>query len=386
MPGKFQFFAAAILLSTIFCPWTTAEPVQGGTIRMLGLEARLNPEIRDIRLQEIAAYLNAMSPERAHELQGDFQYALLLHCDPEIYDTLSETTIEAIDNSLETLFSLEDIDRDNHWEPLIYVYGFFNRDVTLEIIQEVIARWDGLSDEEKGPRYPTYIHVIDAVCKPLAMGALRDTDQTRAALELVIPAMKTAFVAAPKPGTAFPPPSHACLVLGPLYERWANDPEFGPFIEAQLGSRTAFEAMMISQLPGGLKNNSPLSHVDYGFHAYIGSYLANAIARLDARTALPALERSMAIYEKHKAKGRVLEYTQRARLALGDAGARADFDAALKDPTQKDACVKTASWLARNGKGETRAYGLNALGALLDSTPDKALDVYFEKELAGLAN
>lgn len=376
------------LFGLVFCAPTVVvgaqEGVTGASIRSLGLEARLDPGLRDARLREIAAHLKGLDAARVHDLQGDFQYALLLQCDPEIYDTLAPETIAAVDNSLEALFNLEDIDQDNRWEPLIYVYGYFNRDVTPETIRDVLARWNKLSDTEKAPRYPTYVHVIDAVCKPVSMGPLADPAATRAALEVVVPALKQMFLQPPMPGTAFHPPSHACLVLGPLYDRWAGDPELGPLVVQHLGSRAEFEAMMASQLPGGPGNSPPGSHVVYGYYAYIGSYLANTLARLDARSAVPALKQSLAIYEANEAKGRVIEYTQRALLALGDPDARAAFETRREDPAQHDACVAAAVWLARNGRGETKAYGLNALGALLACAPADALRVYFEREAEAL--
>jgi len=359
----------------------SAGAIESAQIRKLGLEARLHPELRDARMRELAARMTELGPDGVHPLQGDFQYALLLQCDPEIYDSLAPETIEAVDTALEGLFSLDDIDRDNHWEPLVYAYGFFNRDVTLESIQRVITKWEEFSDEEKAPRYPTYIHVIDAVCKPVSMGLVGDRATTGAVLGLVVPALKEQFLMPPMPGTAFHPPSHACLVLGPLYERWIDDPDFGPILRDHLGDRAAFEMLLASQLPGARDPEVTLSHTDYGFYAYIGSYLANTLARLNARSAVPALKRSMVVYTDHGAKGRVLAYTNRALLALGAEDERVVFEAQLNDPEQRDASVETLAWLARNGQGETRHFAEVHLGALLRCAPENALTEYFTQSL-----
>lgn len=367
------------VLSMAFVWPDLAAALESAQVRKLGLEARLYPELRDARMQELAAQITELGPVGVHPLQGDFQYALLLQCDPEIYDTLAPETIEAVDDALEGLFSLDDIDRDNHWEPLIYAYGFFNRDVTPESIQRVISTWEGLTDDEKAPRYPTYIHVIDAVTKPVSMGLVGDRATTGAVLGLVAPALKEQFLLPPKPGTAFHPPSHACLVLGPLYERWIDDPDFGPILRDHFGDRAAFEALLASQLAGARESATALSHTEYGYYAYIGSYLANTLARLNARSAVPALSRSMEVYRAHGAKGRVVAYTDRALLALGEADHRATFEVQLGDPALRDSCKETLAWLARNGQGETRDFAMERLGALFGCAPKVALSTYFSQ-------
>lgn len=384
---NFRIWAAGLLLAAIVggvAYAATPEAVTGNQIRRMGLEARLDPAVRDARIREIAKMLTVVGAERVDALQGDFQYALLLQCDPEIYDTLSPETIAAVDAGLEALFDLDAIDRDNRWEALIYVYGFFNRDVTPETIRTVLARWDALSDEEKAPRYPTYVHVIDAISKPVSMGALRDHAATREALTLTVPALKRQFLQGPKPGTAFHPPSHACLVLVPLYERWIDDRAFGPFLTEELGDRAAFEALMASQLPGAREGDAALTDMEYGYYAYLGAYLANALARLDARSTVPALERALAIYEARSAEGRVLDYTRRALVALGAPRYRADFELVLKDPVHREASLSSLAWLARHGQGETKSYALARMGGILECPPERALDVYFEQEHGSL--
>ena len=359
-------------------------PPSNAEIRALGLEARLNPKVRNGNLQQLANLMESLSPEQVHELQGAFQYALLLQCDPEIISTLDPVAIKAVDKSLEGLFDLDKIARDTHWEPLIYAYGFFNRDVSPEQITAVLSRWESLSDKEKSPLNPTYIHVIDAVCKPLVAGELSDRATTRQALEIVLPALKDLYSAPAKSGTFFHAPSHGCLILGPLYDRWIHDDEFGPLITQHLGDRAAFERLLASQLIGVMEKETPLPRMESRYYFYIGSYLSNTLARLNARSALPALERSLEIYKREKVKGQVMKYTQRALLALGNETARAEFEEDLKDAAKQKTCIKTLVWLCRNGRGETKAYGEEKLGALFECNPEEALRKHFELELMKL--
>lgn len=377
-------FGVLIGFVSLFPSWAMAEVATGAQIRLLGLEARLDPTIRDARIGQLTDHMAALDVESIHAIQGDIQYALMLVADPEIYDTLSPQSIASVDVQLERLFDLEAIDRDNHWEPLVYAYGFFNRDVKIETIREVVHRWEALSESERAPRYPTYIHVIDAVTKPVSMGYIGDVQNTGAVLEIVVPLLKSQFLQPPAPGTAFHPPSHACLVLGPLYDRWIDHPELGAIIRKHLGTRPEFEAMLVSQLPGGLAGGPPPSHMTYGYYAYIGSYLANTLARLDARSAIPALQRSITIYTEHKAQGRTLAYTQRALLALGDPEARNAFHTMEAGPAEREKAIELAVWCARNGRDETRQFGLKYLGHLLQCAPESALDTYFRREADAL--
>ncbi len=353
-------------------------------IRILGLEARLNPAVRNANMMQLADLMKSLFPTEVHALQGAFQSSLMLQCDPDIFPTLSAETIQAVDESLEGLFDFTEIARDTRWETLIYVYGFFNRDVKPEEIKAVLARWDALSDKEKAPLNPTYIHVIDAVCKPLVMGELKDKETTIQALEIVVPGLHDLYLAKAKPGTAFHGPSHGCLILGPLYDRWIDDPEIAPLLLKLFGDRAAFETLLASQLVGAVEKDAPLSRMENRYHFYIGSYLANSLARLDARSAVPALERSFRIYEREKAQGREILYTQRALLALGNASARADFEEDLKSPAKRETCRNTLVWFCQNGRGETKTYGEEKLGAMLDCKPEAALTRHLELELEAL--
>ena len=375
------YVMAFVLLVSVSGEAQPSTPPTDAQVRVLGLEARLNPALRTAHLKELAMLMDSLSLPEVKKLQGAFQYALLLLCDPEIVSSLDKEAVAAVDKSLERLFDFDEIARDTRWEPLIYAYGFFNLDVRPELIIPVLERWNSFSDEKKGPLNPTYIHLIDAVCKPLVSGELVDRATTKRALEIVLPALKDLYVAPAKPGTFFHAPSHCCLILGPLYDRWIDDAEFGPLVIEHLGERVAFEGLMASQLAGAVEGDEPLNRMERRYYFYIGSYLANSLARLNARSALPALERSLAIYKRDKADGRVMAYTQRALLALGNEEARAAFERDLKDADKGEECIKTLVWLCRNGQGETLEYGEEKLGALLKCEPNNALRTYFSSEL-----
>lgn len=376
------FLSACFISAGVFAQDETLP--SEAEIRVLGLEARLNPEVRNGNLLQLATLMDSLSSDQVHERQGAFQYALLLQCDPEILPTLDPVAVKAVDKSLERIFDFSEIARDTKWEPLIYAYGFFNRDVSPEQIAAVLSQWESLSDKEKAPLNPTYIHIVDAVCKPLVAGELKDRETTRVALGIILPALKDLYIAPAKSGTFFHAPSHSCLILGPLYDRWIDDDEFGPLIKQHLGDRATFEKFLSSQLAGAVEKDTDLTRMESRYYFYIGSYLANTLARLDARSTLPELERSMEIYKREDADGRVMKYTQRALLALGNEMARAEFEGDLKDVTKNEACLKTLVWLSRNGRGETKAYGEEKLGAILECKPEEALRTYFESELLKL--
>ncbi len=355
-------------------------------IRRLGLRARLYPEERDPAVQKLAgaiAVLSQSDRKLLEDLQKDFQEALLLVCDPDVYDTLSMETIHAVDDALEQAFTMDDINRDTTWEPLIYVYGFFNRDTSAAEIARVRDRWVAVPEEEREPYYPTYPHVIDAVTKPLAMGPLFNPEETGRALSVAVPMLRSMLVQSPLPGRAFHPPSHAALVLGPLYDRWAEDPALAVHVRTWLGSRAKCAALMAGQLVGSLPDRSGLQPFEYTFYAYTGRYLANALARFDAGEAVPALRESLAVYRAQGSSDATIAYTRRALVALGDETERAEFEESLASDDNV-AAVSTLVWLCRNGGGEARAYASGLLGKELNVAPEKALQTWFERQLAAL--
>jgi hypothetical protein len=361
----------------------TAElPLDANAIRVLGLRARLFPEERDAAVQRLAksiAVLSASDTGTLRDRQGDFQEALLLVCDPGIYETLSPGSIEAVDAAIEGAVTMNDIQRDTDWEPLIYVYGFFNRDTNAEEIIKTFNQWEAMPAGEREPYYPTYPHAIDAVTKPLSMGPLFDPQETARALDVSASLLRSMLMQQPLPGRGFHVPSHAALVLGPLYDRWDDDIEYGPRVKQRLGDRDKFEALMAGQLVGAHPNCAGLEEFAYDFYSYTGRYFANGLARLDARVAVPALRQSLEIYRARNAPDATIAYTQRALAALGDASERAKLEAAFAAGDEK--AISAAAWICRNAQGEGKVFGCELLGEHLSVPADQALDAWFRRQL-----
>lgn len=357
-------------------------------VRAKGIQARIDPEERDRLIVEIAAELEALGAEDEkglRSIQFTFQYALLLSCDPGIYETLKPETIEAVDNALESLFTIEDISRDLRWEPLVYAYGFFNRDLTVDDIVRVRDSIRALPDDKRERMYPIYPHGFDALVKPLAMGHLTDPSQTAKALRAAIPLLKEVVMGEAKPGRAFHPPSHAVIVIAPIYDRWANTkgPE-GEVVRELLGTRSEFVAMLESGMVGGVPTPRELQDFQYRFYAFDGQYFANALARIDAREAIDTLKLSLEIYEENVSHPSLISYTQRALVTLGDPEARAVLEESLAG-AKPESAVDTLAWICRNAQGEGKTYAEKRLAVYLDSKPDKALNVYLKRQLKALA-
>ncbi|MDP8243343.1 MAG: hypothetical protein P9L94_04620 [Candidatus Hinthialibacter antarcticus] len=350
------------------------------TIMRLGLEARIDPQVRNQRAQELATMILNAKTETVHEQMRPIQEALLLLCDRRVMPTLERKTIQMIDDALEKHITIEEIDRSVRLDRLSYVYGFFNHDVSPKEIIKYREQWASLSLEEKASRYPTYIHLFDLVCKPLSVGPLDSPQETAQALELAAPLLKQMVTQPPRPGTAFHEPSHAALVLGPLYERWADTADYGAIIQKHLGSREAFQQMLTAQLVGAQDQPLKLEKMEHTFYAYSGRYLANALARLNARSAVPALKKTLDVYQQTGAAPASIQYTVRALVALGDKDARAEFEKTLAEGEG----LNDLAWLARNGQGETLQYALNHLGKQLNVDPSHALKAYFETQLAAM--
>jgi hypothetical protein len=357
-------------------------------VRALGIRARIEPDNRDRLLVELATILTELGEkdERAlRAIQGAFQYALLLACDRDIYDTLKSATIEAVDNALERLFTIEDIKPDLRWEDLVYVYGFFNRDVTVEEIAEVRDTIDSLSENRRKQMYPVYPHAFDALFKPLAMGPLTDAGRTADALKVAIPVLKDAIVAEAERGYAFHPPSHAVIVIAPMYDRWADaDGPEGAVVRELLGTREDFVDLLKSRVVGGVPSPDDLPRFHYDFYANDGAYFANAFARIDARGAVDVLKRSLGIYAEQIGDSYVMAYTRRALVALGDPEARATLENALSSANNAKA-LDTLVWICRNARGEGKTYAEDQLAGQLGCTPTEALEVYLKRQLAVLA-
>ena len=362
----------------------TGTEIDQDSIRHSGLTARANPERRNDAVQELAGWIKLLAGKdkvRLRSLQGAFQEALLLACDHAVYQTLTPATVRAVDEALETAFTLKEIGLSNDWNPLAYVYGFFNRDVTPEEIESVREGWLAIPEDEREPSYPTYVHLIDAVCKPLSMGPLSNAVETSRALAIAIPLLKSMLEQQPKPGRAFHVPTHAALTLAPLYDMWSKSEEFGPIIREFLGDRHQFVRLFTAQLVGNRSDRMYLSKADTNFYFYSGRYLANALARFGASEALPALRASMEVYRSKSAPQSTIHYTQRALIALGDQDARREFEDSIHRDADKQEEMKTAVWLCRNGQGETVEYGRRKLAEMLDCESKVSLEIYFKKRL-----
>jgi hypothetical protein len=353
-------------------------------VRALGINARINPESRDAAILQIAETLHdlaAKKPDDLRRIQFTFQTALLLSCDRDIYETLQPETIEAVDNALESIFTIEDVTRDLRWEPLVYAYGFFNRDVTAAEIIEVRNATDALSDDRRQRMYSIYPHGFDALAKPLSLGHLADPTQTLPALEIVVPMLRDIILEEAKPGRAFHPPTHALLVLSAIYDYWEDHP--GPerdLVLQHLGTRDEFIAMLSSRVLGGLPDPDNLPDFHYGFYAYCGQYYANAFARMDARETVDVLKKSIPLYEAHVSHPSLIAYTKRALVSLGDSDERAEIETLL-DTDENTRAVGDLVWIIRNVQGEGKTYAMNTLAKHLGCTPREALIAYFEDQL-----
>ncbi len=373
---------AAVMLGS--APLAHAEaPRDAAAIRAQGLQARLNPAERDARIQELAGWmreLNAADPEALHAVQGDFQFALMLMVDAGIYETLAPATINAVDDALESVFDLDEINRSNRWEPLIYAYGFFNRDVTPGQIVAVREGVAALGATERDRLYPVFPHSIDAVTKGLTMGGLATPEDTREALKIAMPMIIAALKQDPMPGRAFHPPSHAVLVLGPLFERWAADTPEGAIVREYAPADDAVNALLMRQLSSVSARGRELKDFERVYFGRTGRYAANALARRDAREAVPALREELARFAPlHEKDPEPARYLRRALVALGDADARAALEAQIE--TAPDTVRETAVWLCRNARGEGAGYGAGLLGKLLGCDAAMALERYFESLL-----
>lgn len=379
-------FPAAVVARADARPSQEVSVTSPVEIQRLGLRARVHPKERDADIQQLAhsiATLSQTDRKQLQDVQKEFQEALLLVCDPGVYDTLSMDTLHAVDDALEQAFTMDDINRDTTWEPLIYVYGYFNRDASAKEIARVRDRWEAIPEEDRGPYYPTYPHVIDAVTKPLTMGPLFNPEETGRALDVAVPMLRDMLLQPPLPGRAYHPPSHAALVLGPLYDRWAEDPALSVHVRSRLGDREAFTALLAGQLVGSLPDRSILEPYAYDFYAYTGRYIANALARFNGREALPALQESLAVYLAQGSKDASIAYTRRALVALGDETERASLEKTLASDDNA-AAVATLVWLCRNGRDETVTYASRLLGKHLNVPPDRALQTWFEHQLTAL--
>lgn len=353
-------------------------------LERLALTARLHPKQAEAAVRQIAESLQSAAGDKDNlqRRQGQYQNALLLLCDHDVIGSLSIEAREAVDDAIEAAIGFDEI-RAGGWDRLAYVYGFFNHDVTPQQIEAIAKGWRNMTEAQRQRMYPPYPHLIDAVCKPLTVAGLADDEQTDRALRVAIPLLKEHAMGKPKPGRAFHPPTHAALNLGAAYNRWHDDPTHGPLIRELLGDRQQFEQLLTGRLIGAQPADS-LDRVAVGFYAYTGRYFANTLARLDARSAVPTLRRSLEVYRDKGVRGSTVRYTQRALVALGDAEQRRQLEAKLVANPQDQSVVRQLVWLCRNGRGETVQYAQGLLAKSLGCEPAEALNTHFARRLAAL--
>lgn len=379
----YALIAGAAAMAALAAGGQHARPAGGETamtadIRRLGLATRLEPERRDDHVRKLAAMLSSMSKDAVFQLQRPFQEAFLLVCDADIRETLAPGTVEAVDGAIESVLTLEDIGGGTRWDALVYVYGFFNHDVTPDEIREARETWENTPMDERARIYPSYIHLIDAACKPLSVGPLRTADETREALETAVPLLASMVEQPPRPGTAFHEPTHAALILPPMYERWAGSDEFGAPFRERWKNREAFAGWLADRLVGSLENRMDLGEMEYRFYFYTARYIANALARLGDPSAIPALRATFEVCVAKNAPASTVAYVRRALTALGDADEREALERSVEDSAGN--ALDTAVWLIRNAKGEGREYGEALAAEILGCAPREAMMVYFRQQ------
>ena len=374
------FLAAMLLLGASFCVPLSAEN-RGQRLMHLALEARLDGSVRNRNLIRIAEALREdarKSIDQVRANQSIYQEPLLLFCDRRIRPSLSSEAVEAVDGAIETALSLE-ILRRGGWDRLGYVWGFFNHDATADQIRKLGEEWAALPEDRREPHYPHHPHLLDAVTKPLSIGPVGDVPQTTAALEAALPVLKSFLMQPPKPGRAYHVPTHAALVLGPLYDRWDGTQTQGPIVRKHLGTRKQLVDLIVSRIVSSRNDLETLSPATLDYYAYTGRYFANVLARLNDRRAAGPLRKSLSIYRKHKLSEASVRYTRRALAALGDTDQRRTLKQA--DRTTR---LKTAAWLVRHGRGETVEFGRRLLGGLLNCRPEEAETAYWRMRLESL--
>ncbi len=332
-------------------------------IEALGCLARSDAGERDAALQAAAELLTQVSAdkERTLRLQNAFQTAFLLCLDPPLFATLAPETVAAIDQAIETCFTLEELGTGDRWDPLAYAWGYFNHNLTADEMAAIRDRWAAIPVAERNPHYPYFIHIIDAAVKPLATIPLDDPERVRPLVEVGLPMLVELLDQPVAEGYAFHPPSHAVIIVGQIHEHLSASPTLRPLVEQHLGDREAMLARLTDSLVGGKGDPAALSETEWRFHTYIGRYSVNALARLGDTAALPAIEQTLGAFAQREANRGVLAYTRRAAAALGNAELRGELsDADLL-------------WIARNCTGEPREFAetrlRQSLGVEADDDP-----------------
>lgn len=372
---------ASILDATALANDTTPEK-----LRIMGYESIIYPELSADRLHEIAIRmlaLNQVDRDKLKTMQQAFQDALMQFTFLEDFIKINRNSIEEVDNALESIFTLEDIKNGYEWNSLAYVYGYFNHDVTAEEIQQVSDGWDQLSEEEKAKQFPTYVHLIDAVVKPLAYWEQPSKREMLNALDAGVPLLKKLLTQEPAPGTAFHAPSHALIILGDMYMRWEqnskyweNDSMYIARPTRYIGAKQVFAQQLNSMCIGSVENPDSLSKDEYRFYAVREYYLANTLARINWRfngVTSDILRKSLSVYEKQGGAEKTIHAIKRCMASLKDKEIREEFSRNSIDH------VEDYMWIIRNGKLEAVTYGTKMLAGLIGCPVDKAVELYYKQ-------
>lgn len=375
---------AAILDATALANDTTPEK-----LRIMGYESIIYPELSADRLHEIAIRmlaLNQVDRDKLKTMQKAFQDALMQFTFLEDFIKINRNSIEEVDNALETVFNLEDIKNGYEWNSLAYVYGYFNHDVTVEEIQQVSDGWDKLSEEEKAKQFPTYVHLIDAVVKPLAYWEQPSKRKMLNALDVGMPLLNKLLMQKPAPGTAFHAPSHALIILGDLYMRWEEGTKYwekdSMYISRpsrHIGAKPIMGRKLNEMCIGSLDNLDSISKEDYRFYAVREQYIANTLVRLFWRNngiSSEYLNKSLKYYQKQGNADKTIHALKRALVALNDPDMRKEFEANPLDH------VEDFVWIIRNGKHESVEYAEKMLAQVIGCPVDKAVELYYKQRIS----
>ncbi len=361
------------------------------SIKLIGYRARITPQVRDDSLHQIARYIKALNEVdrgKLKSMQKTFQEALLLFTDFEVLfrhdmekELLHRGSIEAVDDALESVFTLEDIRSGYEWNDLAYVYGFFNHDVPVDDIKRVREGWETMPEEERAKQYPTYIHLIDAVVKPLAYWEKDSRREMNTALEEALPLLHDMLFMEPKPGRAFHAPSHAALITAPMYIRWFHEAGYNSRLTRTIGAKTIYGAKLIDLLLGHHPNPEEMKPDEYKFYTVREYYLANALARLNWRyngKTSERLHKSLEVFQQRGDAERTIHAVERCMAALKDKDIREKWE---KDPLQY---VDDYVWIIRNGKQEAVTYATNMLASVMGCPVDKAFELYYKQKISDM--
>jgi len=230
-----------------------------------------------------------------------------------------------------------------------------------------------MSASERDPVYPSFVHLGDRVAKPVSVMRSREPEAMAELLAESIDLLLLFLDQPIAPGRAYHPPTHAAMVLGPLLDRFGDDPVHGALVHDRLGKRDDFIEHLIAMLPGAQADPAGMDEVEYIWRRYVGTFLANVLVRLDARAALPELRATLDLWQARGATEPAIAGTTRALAGLGELGAREEL-LASDEP-------KPLLWLARYGTGEGQQWARRSLRPLLPGAPEDPLRAMWQATL-----